>query len=507
MPTTTTIAESTLSRTIREEILPTIYELGGPKDPIYSMAKRSWTNVVRNQGIGRNFEVHKVWGLGLAGGGTFGTALGSNMLNDNAWNFSALGNPETWPGFDEVSAPTFLRSTVQLIKHKLNLFIPRDIMQTDMLSSSIGPVLPFYIKGLANLALQQELGAFYSTAPATVAIAAIGDASVTVTNVSGDTEAVNIDISGTNAVGRIHRFHKGQLVDQWNSAGTVQRNPSFQMFVDNVDYLDQVVRIRRLDGSDLQIDTVLGGGVTYDGAGADDDIFTLKDSIGFTPGTIEAWIADGTTTTDFFDIDVRDHGDYKSLRPSAISAPLTESLLNRHCGFFQESFPDAQIKRALTTMGVLLGFIDNLDNVGQQGMITSGSTNTTFPGRFRYERQGKTLEVEAGWDTFGYRFGGRKIDIYTSRYLAKGRFIGGLFDLTRFVPPPMPGSKMDARIGDEIQFLGSTGGSAYDNIFIRADHNDRFTNMLQAPAERKSVVMPGQPNFLLLTGISEMTGF
>ena len=503
----TTIMESTLSRTIREEILPTIYELGGPKDPVYSMAKRSWTNVKRNEGIGRNYEVQKVWGIGLAGGGSFTSALGSDMLNSDTWNFSAFGNPETWPGFDEVSAPTFLRSKVRLVKHKLNMFIPRDIMQSDQLNASIGQVTPFYIKGLANLALQQELGTFYSTSPTTVAIAAIGDTSVTVTNASGDTTAILVNLNGTGAVGRIHRLEKGQLIDLYNSAGTVKRNTNFQVYVDNVDYRDQTVRLRRIDGSDLQTSTVLGGGVTYAGAGGDNDIIVLKDSIGFTPGTMESWFADGTDITTFFDIDVRDHGLFKSIKQSLSSAPLTESWLNRQCGYFYESFPDAELKRAITTMGVLLGFIDNIDNVAAQGSSVHSGTDGIYPGRFRYDRNGKTLDVEAGWDSFNYRFGGRAIDIYTSRYMAKGRFHAGLFDLTRFVPPPVPGSKMDSRLGDEFQFLGSTGGSAYDSIFVRADHNNKFTNMLQTPAERKTVIMPGQPNFLMLHTIAEATGF
>lgn len=497
---TTTILESTLSRTIREEILPSIYELGGPKDPVYSMAKRSWTDVKKNEGIGRNYEVHKVWGLGLAGGGSFGSPLGSQMQSADAWNFSAFGEPETWPGFDEVSAPTFLRSRVRLVKHRLNMYIPKDILQTDQLNASIGQVAPFYIKGLANLALQQELGAFYSTAPTTVALAAIGDTSVTVTNVAADTTAITVSLNSTGAVGRIHRLHKGQLIDLYNAAGTVKRNTNFQVFVDNVDYAAQDVRLRRLDGGELQTTTVLGGGVTYAGAGGDNDIIVIKDSIGFTPGTMESWIADGTDITTFFDINVNDHGDYKSIKENLSAAPLTESLLNRHVGYFYESFPDAQIKRGLTTMGVLLGFIDNIDALVQGATVAN-------PGRFRYERQGKALDVEAGWDTFNYRFGGRAIDIYTSRYLGKGRFYAGLFDLTRYVPPPVPGSRNDSRVGDEIQFVGPTGGSAYDSIFIRSDHNDRFTNMLQAPAERKSVVMPGQPNFLLLHNIAEMTGF
>lgn len=495
---TTTIQESTISRTIREEILPTIYEIGAPMDPVYSMAKRSWSKVQRNQGIGRNYEVHKVWGLGLAGGGTFGSALGSDMLTGPN-NFSAFGEPETWPAFDEVSAPTFLRSKVQLIKHKLNMFVPRDIMQSDKLNASIGQVVPYYLKGLANLALQQELGLFYSSAPSTAALAAIGDTSATVSNLSGDTSAITVNLGGTNAVGRIRRLEKGQLVDLYDSTGATKRNDSFNIFVDNVDYEAQTVTLRRLDGGTLQVDTVLNGGVSYDGSGGDDDIITIKDSVGYSPGTLESWIADGSSVTTFFDIDVTKHGDFKSIKEDISSNPLTESLLNQHVGYFYETFANAQLQRAITTMGVLLGFIDNLDQLG-----TGGSAN---PGRFRYDRNGRTLDVEAGWDKFNYRFGGRSLDIYTSRFMTSGRFIAGKYDLTRYVPPPMPGSNQDSRIGGEVEFLGSTGGAAYDSIFVRADHNNRFTNMLQTPAERKMVVMPGQPNFLFLHNIAEMTGF
>jgi hypothetical protein len=494
-----TIMESSIGRTIREELLPTIYDLGGPMDPLYKLATRSWSDVVRNTGIGRNYQVHKIWGTGIAGGGSFGSALGSQML-DTPQNFSAFGAPETWPGHDEVVAPTFLRTIVQLIKHKLNLFIPRDILQSDMLDASIGQVVPFYIKGFARNVLLQELGTFYSTAPATVAWADIGDTSVTVTNVSGDTTAVNISLGGTGANSRIHRFERGTMVDQYNAAGTVKRNTGFFMYIDNVDYAAQVIRVRRLDGGELQTTTVLNGGVTYAGTGADDDILVLKDSIGFTPGTMEAWVADGTDNTSFFGIDVRDHGQFKSISQSLSGAPLTESLLNRHYGYFWESFPEADLGRAVTTMGVLLGFIDNLDQLIQG----SGTAN---PGRFRYERNGKAVDVSAGWNTFDYKFAGRNVDIHTSRFLGKGRWYSGKFDLTRYIPPPIPGTTMDSRIGDELQFLASSGGSSYDKIFTRADYNGRFSNMLQAPCERKYVICPGQPNFLKLHTIAEMTGF
>jgi hypothetical protein len=465
---------------------------------------------VRNEGIGRDYKVKKVWGLGLAGGGTFGSPLGSDMKNDPTWSFSAFGTPETWPGYDEVSAPTFLTSEVQLVKHKLNLFVPRDILQTDRLNSSIGAVMPFYVRGLSKLALQQELGAFYSTAPTTVALAAIGDTSATVTDVSADTAAINVDISGASsslATGRIHRLEKGQLIDLYNAAGTVKRNTNFLVYVDNVDYEAQVVRLRRIDGGELQTTTVLGGGVTYAGAGGDLDIIVLKDSIGFTPGTMEAWVADGSSITTFFGITVANHGEYKSIKRDLSAAPLTESLLNRYVGYFKESFRDGDLPRAITTNGVLLGFIDNIDSLVQGGTESPTTDKGAYPGRFMYERNGRQVTVEAGWDVFNYRYGGRRIDIHTSTYAEKGRFLAGMFDIDRFVPPPIPGTRMDQRIGDEMQFLASSGSSAYDSIFTRYDHNGKFSNLLQAPAERKSVMMPRTPNFLLLHGIAEMAGF
>jgi hypothetical protein len=91
--------------------------------------------------------------------------------------------------------------------------------------------------------------------------------------------------------------------------------------------------------------------------------------------------------------------------------------------------------------------------------------------------------------------------------MEKGRFQAGVFDIDRFVPPPIPGTRMDSRVGDEMQFLASSGASAFDSIFTRYDHNGKFSNLLQAPAERKSVMMPRTPNFLLLHNIAEIAGF
>jgi hypothetical protein len=359
------------------------------------------------------------------------------------------------------------------------------------------------MKGVSDLLAQQEAAVFYSSAPTTKALGAIGDTSATVTDVSADTTAININLGGTNAVARIHRFRQGMLVDLYNAAGTVKRNTNFFIGVDNVDPLAKTIRLRRLDGGTFQTTTTLGGGVTYAGAGGDLDIIVIKDSMGKGPSGLESWIADGSAITSFYGIDVRNFGQYKSYVPSAISAALTESLLNRHVGFFYESFPGKKLDTGLTTMGVLLGFIDNLDG------YVSGSNSQD--GRYRYDRQGQAVEVEAGWESFKYRFASRPLDIYTSTYAASGTFYAGKMKngaITRYVPPPIPGAKVDSRFGQEVEFIGSLGGVGYQGIFLHAlASNGAVSDFVQAPFVRRWQTMPEQPNFLKLGTISEITGF
>jgi hypothetical protein len=249
----------------------------------------------------------------------------------------------------------------------------------------------------------------------------------------------------------------------------------------------------------------LSGGVTYAGAGGDNDIIVIKDSVGKGASGLESWIADGSTTTSFYGIDVRNFGQYKSYMPSAISAALTESLLNRHVGFFYESFPGKKLDTGLTTMGVLLGFIDNLDG------FSPGGTSNPNSGRFRYDRNGEAVEVEAGWESFKYRFASRPLDIYTSTYAASGTFYAGKMKngaITRYVPPPIPGAKVDSRFGQEVEFIGSLGGVGYQGIFLHAlASNGAVSDFVQAPFIRRWQTMPDQPNFMKLHTITEITGF
>ena len=487
--------------TLEEKIVPTIFESLWALDPIYPMIARSSTNVVRNRGIGRGWNVLKTWVAGLAGGAKFTSPVGGNVVSGTN-NFTMYDTPQSFQAVDEVSAPAFIQTTIQLVEHRGNFYLPHQILRADRLNASIGSVVAQNLKGVGDLLAQQEAAVFYSTDTTNYALAGLGDVSANVSNKAGDTTAVEVDLSGTGASGRIHRFRSGMLVDQYDSTGATKRNTNFYMAIDNVDPVTDTLTLCRVDGNDLQTDTVLGGGYTYAGA-TDDDILVIKDSVKVAPHSLESWIADGTTVTDFFGITIADNSQFKSYKPSAINAALTESTLNRHFAKFYESFPGKKLDAAITTSGVLIGFMDNLD--------TYNAAVADQPGRFRYDRNGRTLEVEAGWDSFRYRFASRPCEIFTSTYCNSGTFYAGKLKnggVTRYVPPSLPGAKVDSRFGTEVEFIAPIGGSGgYQGIFKHAHGGSgATTDFLEAPFVRQWNCMPTQPNFMRLGTITEVLG-
>jgi len=488
--------------TLEEKIVPTIFESLWSLDPIYPMIARSSTNVVRNRGIGRGWNVLKSWVAGIAGGAKFTSPVGGNVVTGPN-NFTMYDTPQSFQAVDEVTAPAFIQTTLQLIEHRGNFYLPHQILRADRLNASIGSVVAQNLKGVGDLLAQQEAALFYSTDTTTYALGDVGDSSDTMSNKAADTAAIIVDLSGTDASGRVHRFRQGMMVDLYDSTGATKRNANFYVVVDNVAPLDQTITLRRVDGGTFQVETVLGGGITYAGAGGDNDVIVIKDSVAVAPNSLESWIADGTTVTDFFGITIADHGQFQSYVPAALGAALTESALNRHFAMYYESFPGKRMDAAITTMGVLIGFIDNLDSYN--------AAVADQPGRFRYDRNGRPLEVEAGWEGFRYRFASRPCEIYTSTYCASGTFYAGKLKnggITRYVPPSIPGTKTDSRFGTEVDFVASLGGGGgYQGIFKHAHSaSGATTDFIEAPFVRQWNCMPTQPNFMKLTGISEVLG-
>lgn len=493
--------------TLEQKIVPTIFESLWELDPVYPMIRRSSQNVMRNRGIGRGWQVLKTWVTGVSGGAKFLSAQGGNVLS-GPLGFNMYDTPQSFQAVDEVTAPSFVQSNVTLIEHRGNFYLPHQILRADRLNASIGSVVAQNLKGVSDLLAQQEAAIFYSSSSSTGELAAIGDTSSNVTNKTSpaaDTAVMRFDLSGTNTSGRVHHFRPGMMVDLYDSTGTTKRNASYFLVIDNVDPLTDTIDIRRVDGGTFQTTTTLGGGVTYATAGGDNDIIVIKDSVNQAPKGLESWIADGSTVTSFFGIDVRNYGQFKSYVPSAINAALTENILNKHFARFFEAFPGSKLDTMLTTMGVLNGFIDNLD--------TYNSAVATQPGRFRYDRNGQPLTVDAGWEAFRYRFASRSVDIFTSTYCANGTVYSGRLKnggLTRYVPPPIPGAKVDSRFGQEVEFVAPLGGSGGMQGIFKHAHGTTgaTTDFVEAPFLRQWNVMPGQnsKNWMKLTGITEVLG-
>lgn len=511
-----TIMDS-IQYTLEQRIVPTIYEAGWQLDPVYPVIKRSSMNVVRDRGIGRGWNVLKTWKTGVAGGASFETAQGSNVMS--GLNHSVVyDTPNSYQSVGECPHVNTFQSTVTLKRHKGNFYLPTTMMQADRLSASIGSMVAANLAGVAELLAQQEAAVFYSTSATTAQLVTLGNVASAITNKSGDTSTIILDLDDATAsensktpTGRVHQLRPGMMVDFYDDTGATLRNAGFNVIVGNVDPLANTIEFTRVDGGTFQDTTTLGGGVTYnDASGADDDIVVIKGSVNVTPGSLETWIADGSTVTDFYGINVTNYGQFKSYLPSAaLGAAATETYFNKWFGRFYEAFPGRRLDMALTTMGVLLGFIDNIDSLVQGGTEGPTDNKPAYPGRFMYDRNGKSLMVEAGWEAFRYRFASRPVEFFTSTQINAGSLYSGQMrngGLTRYVPPTLPGAKTDSRLGSEVTWVAPLGGAGHQGIFKHAHSTaGATTEFVEAPFFRHWVVMPDVPNWLKVGGITEIS--
>ena len=169
----------------------------------------------------------------------------------------------------------------------------------------------------------------------------------------------------------------------------------------------------------------------------------------------------------------------------------------RYYKFF-ESYPGKKLPHAITTMGVLMGLIDNID-----AEALSATGNFPFS---RWDRNGEALDVNLGFDGFKYRFAGKSVTVYTSTYCEPGYWYGlnlSKGNLKRYVPPALPGAQGDSRIGNEVEFIAPWGGS--NSIFMPALFGDRATDFVQAPFIREFQILPDDPVSMKLSGITELT--
>ena len=173
------------------------------------------------------------------------------------------------------------------------------------------------LKGVSTLVGQQEAAVFYAE-DAYRALGDLGDTSATVANGS-ETSSMTVNLGGTSASGRVLRFLHGMLVDLWSSDGATHRNPDFLVAIDDVDPLSNTITLRRLDGGSFQTSTTLNSGVTYAGAGGDNDILVIKDSLSQGPINLNSWIKNSGTL--FNDVPLATRSMFKSYIKTGIARP------------------------------------------------------------------------------------------------------------------------------------------------------------------------------------------
>lgn len=499
--------------TIQDKIVPRIYQAEWQLDPFFPMLKRSSQNVSMNENMGRAWTVKKTWCAGLAGGAYFTGTGGPDMVSypgetNGMTHVNLYASTDSFPAYDETTTPSFFQSSVTLIEQRGNFFLPHELLRADQLSTSISSVVSKHLEGVSKLLAQQETALWYSAANGI--LATVGDASQTGVWANGsDGTSIILDLDAhADVVGRIHRFRSGMMVDFLTNSGSTptttsytKENNNFFIVVDAVDPLNQKVTFRKADNSAWTITTAgldsgddLATGTTFD-----EMAVVLKDSWGSAPHCMESMIAEGSSVTEFYGLAVASYPEFLSYAPSVSGAP-TESDLNKHVGVFTEAFPGVKINGAITTQGVLLDFIDNLDG------YATGSSND---GRYRFDRTNKAVNYVAGWESFSYRFGSKPIEFYTSTYAKKGTIYMGWFmngGFTRYVPPKLPKASSSKDIGNEVEFVATLGGTGgYKGIFKIA-HNSvgGTTGMVEAPFVRRWNIMPNQPNFMILSGYDEI---
>lgn len=473
---------NSVEKTFREELEPNIRASLAAVDPVYRDVILTSQRVEKNKGLGRGHKIIRVFTTGTAGGAKFAGVSGGNVLSTPV-NFTMYDTPLSFQGLGDTAYPAYYNAEVSLIQQAGNFFIPRQLLRTDEYNSSIGSVVAQILEQVGVLAAQHEAAQWYSDNSAK-ALADIGTKASSCAN-GADGQSVVVTLKGNNTSGRAQRFLEGMLVDIWNSAGSTQVNPNYLLVIDTCDPLENKITIRRVDGGSFSTTDL-----------TNDDIIVIKDSLSQGPVNMNDYIKSSGTL--FTGIALADRARHKSL-VVAESGGLTEMMLNKRYYQIYEGYPDLWLEKAITTNGVLMGFLDNLD-----AAIAGGVDGSSVS---RFDRNGEALDVEAGFSGFKYRFAGRPVTIHTSQFVEEGYWYGLKLrngNLRRYVPPGLPNAGKNSQIHSELEFVAPTMGSK--SIFLPAtDAAGRITDFMQAPFTREWNMMPEDFRSLKITGISPIS--
>lgn len=468
-----TVVEN-LSNKLKEEIAPGIMESLPEVDGAFSKIRSSSVGVVKDTGIGRDWYVKHNFTASVAGAfhwtsSPLGDTTLSNPTPARLLDESALA---TFPGPEEAPMAGLVQRRLQLTEGLGNFFLPLEVFQTDQLSASTYKYVAENIRQVVKFIAQIKATNFYAVAPT----GTIKPLTVVVS--STDNGAGNETLDMSSAVyGRIRNFLPGMLVDildATNSYASLLPSNEYAL-VTAVDYLNKAVTIKSSGGSDWQADLAAGDVIIPYNCGAT--------TTGYGPSGVESWVVESGSP---YNISVTTYPQFKSMI-AAVSASLTESLLNKYVGSFMEAY-GISLDSFLTTGGVVREMLDQVEDLGM------------------FQRQGAAVNAQFGWSDIGYSYNGKKYNWLLSSYCTSGYLYGLKLaegNLTRYVPPGVPGTGSYKGFEGDVEFMGPFMGA--NGVFMPTTTSaGRITKVLQAPFRLMEEYAPREIQSIKLTGITEL---
>ena len=462
-----------IDKILKEELSPGIRESLPDLDPVYKKI-RSTSMGVERDGLGRDWKFIQTFETGLSGAYAIRAAGGStvNALTQT----STFDAPQGFPTYSEATATNFLQRTITLKEGYGNIAVPHQYLRADQLTASIGSAVRALFRGTAKKVAHTHAVHFYMTDATNFAIGDVGTVATTASNNGTTAVTIDFDTTDTASSGMINRFFPGMLVDIYDSSATTQRNSSFLVVVDIVDYLAGTVIFKSVNGSST---------ITF----SDNDIVVFKDSLQQGFSGLESWIKNSGSV---FGITLASFPQFKSHIPSAINNILTEQTLNQHYALMAERYgvtllPDANI----TTAGVTVSMVNDLDS------------DVT-----RFNRQGQSLSLAAGFSDVGYEYNGKPTDWLISNYCERKTLYGvqlGNDNIKRYVPPAIPGTASEGLFDGSVEFVAPLGG--FKGVMMQSRLSTGAAgDGLEAPFVCVQEVCPRNVQSLKLSGLTETIG-
>lgn len=484
-----TIMDS-LSKTIKEEIDPTINETLPELDPTFKQIARSSVGVTRD-GIGRDWKKIQVFSTSIAGTHTWRSAAGGSLVDglggrnlqvEAGAGQYGTGSLRTWQTLDQMTTPGFVQRYCTLVQGYGNFHVPLDVMRTDKLDASVGSVVAQITKGAAKREALSQVHAFWKLGHAstyTPGAGVQGNLIGTITSISASAQDIPAPTSAPVECklqsGRIRSFFPGLLIDIFAAAGTSVINSTNPVVVMRVDYLKKSIWIKKTAGSAASNGIVANTAspllvLPWNNGSTD----LTSTTASYSPSGLVDWIkmattaeSDSSPTTSVFGINLKWYPQFSSIVDTSLSGALTSDVLNKYIGGFSDAY-GSELDTILTTPGVILGFLENIDSGAQL---------------LRYDTQGEALAVEAGFMPFGYVHDGKKYRIMTSPNCPTGVvYVLKLGDknIQKIVPPRLDGVRSDSKFSSEIEFVAPVFGG--NGIFMPAyNTSGQLTDAVQAP--------------------------